>query len=152
MFPYYSCSRKSRLTPNVYNILEALKTTLYETAVILSHKLIKYILYTIQKKLQQRCDKAMSYMQSQAQKLIFQLRTCYNQTLELHQFSPVTQSCPTLCNPMDRSMPGLPVHHQLPEFTHTHVNRISDAIQPSHSLSSPSPPALNLSQHHGLFK
>ena len=67
------------------------------------------------------------------------------------QFSSVAQSCPTLCNPMDCSMPGLPVHHQLPEFTQTHVHRVSDAIQPSHPLSSPSPPALNPSQHQGLF-
>ena len=57
------------------------------------------------------------------------------------QFSLVTQSCPTLCDPMNRSTPGLPVHHQLPEFTQTHVHRVSDAIQPSHPLSSPSPPA-----------
>ena len=64
----------------------------------------------------------------------------------------VTQSCPTLCNPMDCSTPGLPVHHQLPEFTQTHVCWVSDAIQPSHLLSSPSPPAFNLSQHQGLFK
>ena len=60
------------------------------------------------------------------------------------QFSSVTQSCPTLCNPMDCSTPGLPVHHQLPEFTQTHVHWVSDAIQPSHPLSSPSPPAFNL--------
>ena len=65
--------------------------------------------------------------------------------------SSVTQLGPTLCDRMDCSMPGLPVHHQLPEFTQTHV-RVSDAIQPSHSLSSPSPPAFNLSQHQGLFK
>ena len=57
------------------------------------------------------------------------------------QFSSVTQSCPTLCDPMDCSMPGFPVHHQLPELTQTHVHHISDAIQPSHPLSSPSPPA-----------
>ena len=57
-----------------------------------------------------------------------------------HQFSSVTQSCLTLCNPMNRSMPGFPVHHQLPEFTQTHVHWVSDAIQPSHPLSSPSPP------------
>ena len=69
-----------------------------------------------------------------------------------HQFSSVTQSCPTLCNPMDCSTPGLPVHCQLPEFTQTHVHWVSDAIQPSHSLSSPSPPAFNPSQHQGLFK
>ena len=63
-----------------------------------------------------------------------------------------TQSCPTLCNPMNRSTPGLPVHHQLPEFTETHVHRVSDAIQPSHPLSSPSPPAPNPSQHQSLFQ
>ena len=59
------------------------------------------------------------------------------------QFSSVTQSCPTLCDPMNRSTPGLPVHHHLPEFTQTHVHRVSDAIQPSHPRSSPSPPAPN---------
>ena len=60
--------------------------------------------------------------------------------------------CPILCDPMNRSMPGLPVHHQLPEFTQSHVHWIGDAIQPSHPLLSPSPPALNLSQHQGLFR
>ena len=68
------------------------------------------------------------------------------------QFSSVTQSCPTLCDPMNCSTPGLPVHHQLPEFTQTHVHRVSDAIQPSHPLSSPSSPAPNPSQHHSLFQ
>ena len=68
------------------------------------------------------------------------------------QFSSVAQLCPTLCNPMNRSMPGLTVHHQLPKSTQTHVHRVGDAIQPSHPLSSPSPPAPNLSQHQGLFK
>ena len=68
------------------------------------------------------------------------------------QFSSVTQSCSTLCNPMNHSTPGLPVHHQLPEFTQTHVHWVSDAIQPSHPLSSPSPPAPNPSQHQGLFQ
>ena len=68
------------------------------------------------------------------------------------QFSSVAQSCLTLCDPMNRSTPGLPVHHQLPEFTQTHVHWVGDAIQPSHPLSFPSPPALNLSQHQGLFK
>ena len=67
------------------------------------------------------------------------------------QFSSVTQSCPTLCNPMNRSTPGLPVHHQLPEFTQTHVHRVSDAMQPSHPLSSPSPPAPNPSQNQSFF-
>ena len=68
------------------------------------------------------------------------------------QFSSVSQSCPTLCDPMNRSMPGLPVHHQLPESTQTHVHRVGDAIQPSHPLWSPSPPAPNPSQHQGLFQ
>ena len=68
------------------------------------------------------------------------------------QFSSVAQSCPTLCDPMNHSMPGLPVHHHLPEFTQTHVHRVSDAIQPSHPLSSPSPPAPNPSQHQSLFQ
>ena len=71
---------------------------------------------------------------------------------QVHQFSSVAQSCPTLCNPMNHITPGLPVHHQLPEFTQTHVHRVSDAIQPSHPLSSPFLPALNPSQHQGLFQ
>ena len=70
----------------------------------------------------------------------------------LVQFSSVAQSCPTLCDPMNRSTPGLPVHHQLPEFIQTNVHRVSDAIQPSHPLSSPSPPAPNPSQHQSLFQ
>ena len=68
------------------------------------------------------------------------------------QFGSVAQSCLTLCNPMNHSTPGFPVHHQLPEFTQTHVHQVSDAIQPSHPLSSPSPLALNISQHQDLFK
>ena len=68
------------------------------------------------------------------------------------QFSSVAQSCLTLCDPMNRSKPGLPVHRQLPEFIQTHVHRVGDAIQPSHPLSSPSPPAPNPSQHQGLFQ
>ena len=68
------------------------------------------------------------------------------------QFNSVPQSCPTLCNAMNCSTPGLPVHHQLPEFTQTHVHRVGDAIQPSHPLSSPSPPAPNPSQHQSLFQ
>ena len=68
------------------------------------------------------------------------------------QFSSVTQSCPTLCDPMNRSTPGLPVHHHLPEFTQTHVHWVGDAIQPSYPRSSPSPPAPNPSQHQSLFQ
>ena len=81
--------------------------------------------------------------------LFFFLVSCYDSNF---QFSSVTQSCPTPCDPMNHSTPGLLVDHQLPEFTQTHVHWVSDAIQPSHPLSSPSPPALNPSQHQGLFK
>ena len=84
--------------------------------------------------------------------------TCHNfwkiasLSLDYFQFSSVTQSCKTLCNPMNRSTPGLPVHHQPPEFTQTHVHRVGDAIQPSHPLLSPSPPAPNPSQQQSLFQ
>ena len=73
-------------------------------------------------------------------------------TINIVQFSSVTQSCPTLCDPMICTMPGLPVHHKLPEFNQTHVHWVGDAIQPSHPRSFPSPPAFNLSQHQSLFK
>jgi len=69
-----------------------------------------------------------------------------------HQIRSVAQSCPTLCDPMNRSTPGLPVHHQLPKFTETHIHQVSDAIQPSHPLSFPSPLAPNPSQHQSLFQ
>ena len=76
----------------------------------------------------------------------------FPKSLDFFQFSSVAQSCPTLCDPMNRSTPGLPVHHQLPEFTQTQLHLVSDAIQPSHPLSSPSPPAPNPSQHQSLFQ
>ena len=75
-----------------------------------------------------------------------------HKNLSSNQFSSVAQSCPALYDPMGCSMPGLPVHHQLPKLTQTHVHWVSDAIQPSHPLSSPSPPSFNISQHKGLFK
>ena len=73
-------------------------------------------------------------------------------SVSISHFSSVAQSCPTLCDPMNCSTPGLPVHHQLLESTRTHVHWVDDAIQASYPLSSPSPPALNLSQHQGLFQ
>ena len=83
----------------------------------------------------------------------FKIISCPNfYTSNIHQIRSVTQSRATFCDPMNRCTPGLPVHHQLPEFTETHVHRVSDAIQPSHSLSSPSPPAPNPSQHQSLFQ
>ena len=75
---------------------------------------------------------------------------CIYPLLLYAQFSSVAQLCPTLCDPMNRSTPGLPVHHHLLEFTQTHVHRVSDAIQPSHPLSSPSPPAPNPYQHQSF--
>ena len=75
-----------------------------------------------------------------------------HRVFRLDQIRSVTQSCPTLCDPMNHSTPGLPVHHQLPEFTQTHVHQVSGAIQPSHPLSSPSPLAPNPSQHQSLFQ
>ena len=78
---------------------------------------------------------------------------CGKSNMETYiQFSSVTQLCLTLCEPINRSTPGLLVEHQLPEFTQTHIHRVSDAIQPSHPLSSPSPPAPNPSQHQSLFQ
>ena len=77
---------------------------------------------------------------------------CQHAAISSVQFNSVTQSCLTLCDPMNRSTPGLHVHHQLPEFTQTHIHRVSDAIQPSHPLPSPSPPAPNPSQHQSLFQ
>ena len=78
--------------------------------------------------------------------------TCPLRRIFCAEIRSVAQSCPTPCDPMNRSTPGLPVHHQLLEFTETHVHQVSDAIQPSHPLSSPSPPAPNPSQHQGLFQ
>ena len=77
---------------------------------------------------------------------------CYISDYKYIQFSSVAQLCLTLCDATDCNTPGLTVHHQLLDFTQTHVHRIGDAIQPSHHLSSPSPPAFNLSQHQGLFQ
>ena len=78
--------------------------------------------------------------------------SCMQNMFSSVQLSSIAQSCPTLCNPMNHSMPGLPVHHQVPEITQTHVHRVGDAIQPSHPLSSPSPLTLYPSQHQGLFQ
>ena len=96
-----------------------------------------------------------------AKVLEFQLRACKKTWSKIWTtivllfttvFSSVAQSCPTLCDPMNCSTPGLPVYHQLPDFTQTHVHRVSDAIQPSQPLLSPSPPAPNPSQHQSLFQ
>ena len=79
-------------------------------------------------------------------------RRCAAEVFSLTQFSSVVQSCPILCDPVNSSTPGLPVHHHLLDFTQAHVHRVGDAIQPSHPLSPPSPPAPNPSQHQSLFQ
>ena len=84
--------------------------------------------------------------------LLVKRKRIYTKIFSEIQFSSVAQSCLTLCNPMDCSMPGFPIHHQLLKLAQTHVHQVGDAIQPSHSLLSPSPPAFNLSQHQGLFQ
>ena len=88
----------------------------------------------------------------QADSLPSELPGKSEETLSISSVSSVAQSCPTFCDPMNRSTPGFPVHHQLPEFTQTHVHRVRDAIQPSHPMSSPFPPAPNPSQHQSLFQ
>ena len=92
---------------------------------------------------------------SNSSKNLLNIELCVQARITLFQriqFSSVAQSCPTLRDPMDCSTPGFPVHHQLPELDQTHVHRVSDAIQPSHPLLSPYPPAFNLSLHQGLFQ
>ena len=99
--------------------------------------------------------KAMTKLEStlKSRDITLPTKVCLVKTMVFPvQFSSVTQSCLTLCDPMNRSPPGLPVPHQFPEFTQTHVHWVCDAIQPPHPLSSPSPPAFNLSHHQGLFK
>ena len=99
-----------------------------------------------------------TYPISVFKKLFLSLILAYSQiqylspSFEKVQFSSVAQLCLTLCNPMNHSTPGLPVHHQLAEFTQAHVHRVNNAIQPSHPVSSPSPPAPNPSQHQDLFQ
>ena len=88
----------------------------------------------------------------QREKREIESATCMVVNCLVPHFSSVGQSCPTLCDPINSSTPGLPVHHQLPEFTQTHIHRVGDAIQPSHPLSSPSPLAPNPSQHQSLFQ
>ena len=100
---------------------------------------IVYHLYYIPRSLQTGRIKIKNFKNHSVHKMII-------------QFSSVAQSYLTICDPMNRSTPGLPVYHQLPEFTQTHIHPVSDAIQPSHPLSSPSPPAPNPSQHQSLFQ
>jgi len=114
-----------------------------QSPVDLSQFLLQHRYGQVCQLLKQVCPKVFSDSR------ITQVILCYNRS---DQIRSITQSCPTLCDPMNRSTPGLPVHHQLPEFTQIHVHWVSDAIQPSHPLSSPSPLAPNPSQHQSLFQ
>jgi len=127
--------------PLCYKYISATCANFSEKASLTLKGFLSFLDYIFYKQMTWHLPKKMDY---------FILLQCDRQ--EPVQFSSVTQSCPTLWDPMNCSTPGLPVHHQLPEFTQTHVHWISDAIQPSHPLSSSSPPALNLSQHQSLFK
>ena len=109
-------------------------------------------LYVIIRTKQLYLDSSLCFFQPSVSQLNWTELKALEYFLVAVQFSSVTQSCPTLCNPMNSSMPGLPVHHQLLEFTQTHVHQVSDAIQPSHPLLSPSPPGPNPSQHQSLFQ
>ena len=112
----------------------------------------RHLTYLILKCLISRTgDKIHAYQDYYTKQLKSLMWICWLNAVQ-YQFSSVAQLCLTLCDPMNRSKPGFPVHHQLLEFTQTHVHRVSDAIQPSHPLSSPSPPAPNPSQHQSLFQ
>ena len=128
----------------VYNEHPCLKTTgLYDGLLFLSNLFHRfYFIFST----------PISFSLCFSVSVYFLLLLFFLKPLSSVQFSSVAQSCPTLCDPMNRSTPGLPVHHQLREFTQTHVHRVSDATQPSHPLSSPSPPTPNPSQHQSLFQ
>ena len=127
---------------------------------ILQAKILEWVAMPFSRDLPHPAIKPMLFMPPTFGRWVFTTTFCCLQSLQnqglfltvgsLNQFISVTQSCLNLCDPMDCSMPGLPVHHQLPDLAQTHVHPVSDAIQPSHPLLSPSPPALNLSQHWGL--
>ena len=124
---------------------------------ILQAKILEWVAMPFSRDLPHPAIKPMLFMPPTFGRWVFTTTFCCLQSLQnqglfltvgsLNQFISVTQSCLNLCDPMDCSMPGLPVHHQLPDLAQTHVHPVSDAIQPSHPLLSPSPPALNLSQH-----
>ena len=117
---------------------------------IIVYKLIQYIIATIL--VNKNMLKYLFLLSLNYHTILCQFQV-YSTVIQYHsvQFSLVAKSCPTLCDPMNCSTPGLPVHHQLPEFNQTHVHQVGDAIQPSHPLSSPSP-APSPSQHQSLFQ
>ena len=121
--------------------------------IIASH-FSNFFLFVIQRslKIRQKIKRQITEVPSENKGRMFRICKCGERNMSSVQFSSVVQSCLTLWDLMNCRTPGLLVHHRLPEFTQTHVHRVGDAIQPSHPLSSPSPPAPNPSQHQGLFK
>ena len=140
---------------NTQAFLGSIWTGVYTRGSSLQHEMVHKLKTTPKgrraRKSQRSVARIRAYMSRwpwlEAQQWIFELESSEEQSV---QFSSVAQSCPTVCDPMNCSTPGLPVHHQLLEFTQTH--QVSDAIQPSHPLSSPSPPAPNPSQHKSFFQ
>ena len=124
------------------------------TYLLLFHSVVIKSAFSTEKKKKENIEQSnqIGLIKQHSQKVGKRSKQTFLQRRYSVQFSSLTQSCLTLCDPMNRSTPGLPVHHQLPEFTQTHVHRVGDAIQPSHPLSSPSLPSFNPSQHQSLFK
>jgi len=119
-----------------------LSTTVHKSSTLISELIVAIGLFQILQPDSAQCNEIFN----------LPIVSCSQVIFRSVQFISVSQSCPTLCDPMNCSMPGLHVHHQLLEFTQTHVHKVGDAIQPSHLLSSPSPPAPNPSQHQSLFQ
>ena len=145
---------KEYFNSTMWNDLQNLSSVVLEFVEVLSRtKMVTVLLYNSLLRPQLKSSLSSEHQFKVLRKISIIQDLCLTEARKLQiQFSSVTQSCPTLCDPMDCSTPGLPVYHQLPEFTQTHVHRVNDAIQPDHPLLSPSPPAFNLSQHQGLFK
>ena len=126
-----------------------------QTGINIAGRNINNLRYTDDTRLMAESEELKSFLRKvkeENEKVGLKLDIQKTKIMESGPISSVAQWCLTLCNPMNHSMPGLPVHHQLPEFTQTHVHRVSDAIQSSHPLASPSPPAPNPSQHQSLFQ
>ena len=139
------CTRKFRLTISII----ALKTLMISS---MSQETQTGALYQTRGARWEGGSKGRGYMYTYSWIMLRFDRKQQNSIKQFSSVCSVAQSCPNLCDPMDCIMPGLPVHHWLPELTQTHVHWVGDTIQPDHPLSSLSPPAFNLSQHRGLFK
>ena len=143
-------STTGTILKNKDKITEQVKSAVSKTLKIISNCLC-YVQLKLSRK-SKPWTKHCKTLKQEVGRWNFRFNDKYTKSYLMVQFSSVAKLCLTLCDLMNGSTPGLPVHHQLPECTQTHVHQVDDAIQPSHLLSSPSPPALNLSQHQGLFQ